>query len=366
MTVPRISVVMSVFNGERFLCEAIESILDQSLIDLEFIIIDDGSTDNSASILASYRRKDARVHVYHQENRGLSDSLNRGCGLARGKYVARMDADDIAFRNRLALQIEFMEAHPEVAVVGGAVEFVDATGKVLTIARYPCENREIQSALLDASVLWHPTVLLRKEVFAVVGGYRKIAEDYDLWLRIAEHFQLANLDAVVLKYRLHPYQISVRKVRQQALGAAAVQAAAWSRRNGNPDPLEAVEEVTSAMLGQLGVSESTLQTTLGRGYLSCIRNMVAAGEYSLAFDALEEVRSSEFPHADNWVVADFRSLAARLYWHQKRFARSILSAGHAVITRPIMLGRPLKPFLRRFGLVGTKRFKEIRSNSNAG
>jgi hypothetical protein len=354
-TIPKLSVVMSVFNGERFLREAVESILDQSFPEFELIIIDDGSSDDSGSILDSYQRMDARVRVYHQDNRGLSDSLNRGCGLARGKYVARMDADDIAIRNRLMLQMQFIDAHPEVAVLGGAVEFVDVTGKVLRIARYPCGNREIQRGLLDSNLFWHPTILLRTDVFAAIGGYRNgvaDAADYDLWLRIAEHFQVANLEAVVLKYRVHPHQISVRKCRQQALGTAAAQFAARSRRNGNPDPLELVGEVTQVVLSGLGVSESALQTALARQYLSCISNMVSAGQYSLAFDALEELRSSDFKHAAKGTVADFRLFAARLYWHQKRFARSMLSAGHAVITRPIILGRPLKPFLRRLGLAG--------------
>jgi hypothetical protein len=129
MTNPTVSVVMSVFNGEPYLHEALESILNQTFRDFEFIIINDGSTDGSATVLESYRKSDSRLRVYHQENRGVGESLNRGCGLAQGKYIARMDADDIATSGRLMRQVEFMEGHPEVDVVGGAVEFIDATGK---------------------------------------------------------------------------------------------------------------------------------------------------------------------------------------------------------------------------------------------
>ena len=131
MSSPIVSVVMSVLNGERFLREAVESILDQSLREFEFIIINDGSTDFSGSILDSYQHKDPRLRVVHQENMGLVESLNRGCGLARGKYIARMDADDIAIQDRLRWQADFMETHPEVGVVGGAVEVIDTTGRSL-------------------------------------------------------------------------------------------------------------------------------------------------------------------------------------------------------------------------------------------
>ena len=361
MTIPMISVVMSVFNGERFLCEAIESILNQTISDFEFVIIDDGSTDKTVSILDFYQRRDRRVHVYRQENLGLIRSLNRGCGLARGKYIARMDADDIACRGRLARQIEFMEAHPTIGVLGGAVEFIDATGKVLSLARYPIEDCEIRAALLDSSVFWHPTTVFRREVFVSVGGYRSIvdAEDYDLWLRIADKFELANLDSVVLKYRIHPYQVSVRKCRQQALSAVAARAAAVSRRNGNPDPLDSIGEITSEILAGLGVSEETLHTTLARGYLSCIRNMVTAGEYSLALRELKTLRASEIRHADAWVIADLHLMAARVFLHQFKFAQTVMSAGHAVITRPLILARPLKPLLRLFQ-VAWRAIQEIR------
>jgi len=350
MNTPAVSVVMSVFNGERFLPEAVESILRQSFDDLEFIIIDDGSSDESGSILDYYQRSDPRVRVYHQENRGLIESLNRGCGLARGTYIARMDADDIAVRDRLMWQVRFMDTNPEVAVLGGAVEFIDQSGRVLNVARRPLHDRELQRVLLDSSIVWHPSVLIRKSALIRVGGYRNVAhaEDFDLWLRIAEHFQLANLPEVLLKYRIHPGQISVASCKKQALGAAAARAAALARKSGNEDPLDSVAEITPAVLARLGVSEAIQQTTLARGCLASVRNMYLAGEYALALDILEILRSSELKHAEIWTIADLRLCAAKLYWRKKRYARSTLTAVHAVITWPIMLGRPLKPLLSRF------------------
>jgi len=350
-----VSVVMSVLNCARFLSEAVESILEQSFREFEFIVIDDGSTDGSGSILDSYGRRDPRVRVYHQQNRGMADSWNRGCGLAQGKYIARMDGDDIALPKRLMWQVEFMEKHPEVAVLGGAVDVINARGELLVTYPNPIGDREIKSALLRRCALWHPTVLMRKEVLVSVAGYRKAAvdaEDYDLWLRIADHFQLANLEAVVLKYRVHPWQLSVRKCRQQALSMLAARAAASSRRDGNPDPLESVGETTPAVLASLGVTESAQQVILARECLRWITILCRASEYSAALNMVTDVfRSSDWKGAERRVISELRILAARLYWHDRRFVRSALNAGHAVMKRPIILGRPLKPFLRWWNTV---------------
>ncbi|WP_263357934.1 glycosyltransferase [Acidicapsa ligni] len=345
---PSISVVMSVFNAERFLREAIESILEQSFRDFEFIIIDDGSTDGSSSIIESYRSSDPRLYVHRQENRGLIESLNLGCGLARGKYIARMDADDIAIRERFHLQIDFMEAHPEVGVVGGVVEIIDAKGKLARDqSTVPLDNSDIQRELLEHSVLWHPTVLMRKSTFVSVGGYRKItdAEDFDLWLRIAEQSHLANLPEVLLKYRIHPTQISATKCGKQVLGAIAALNSAMLRRRGSPEPFDFNQAITPASLIASGVSEKTLHTTMARSYLTWIRNMYRAGEYSAAIHMFEILRSARCDRAESWIIADSNLWAARAYWHEKKYLLSIIHVGHALIARPVMLGRPLKKML---------------------
>ena len=236
---PIVSVVMCVFNGELFVGEAVESILGQSFNEFEFIIINDGSTDSTDSILDYYQRKDPRIIICHQENRGLVDSLNRGCSLSRGKYIARMDADDIAINNRLLWQVDFLDEHPEVGVIGGAIEVINTVGQSLVTHRYPVKDSEIKKGLIHGDCpLVHPTVLMRKAVFTEVGGYRKVfvdAEDFDLWLRVAERWKLANLKQVVLKYRRHPDQVSVKKFKRQALSNLAARAAALSRKNVNAD-----------------------------------------------------------------------------------------------------------------------------------
>jgi glycosyltransferase involved in cell wall biosynthesis len=354
MNGPTVSVVMSVFNGEAFLQEAVESILRQSFRDLEFIIINDGSTDGSGSILDYYQKSDPRVRVFHQENRGLIQSLNRGCGLARGKYIARMDADDISLNDRLLRQVEWMENHQEVGVLGGAVEWIDSIGKSLGIHTRPGTNDLIRSALTEGCAFWHPTVLIRRDTFRSVGGYRAVvvdAEDYDLWLRIADRSGLANLQAVILKYRIHSGQVSMRKYKQEALSALGALAAASSRMKGDPDPLDSISEITPETLERLGIGEAMQGAALARHYLTCIRNLCDVGEYSAALLALKTFHSCYFRYAENWVRADLRLCEARLFWKQGKFAQGISRAIRACVTRPVILGRPAKRLLRRVLLV---------------
>lgn len=349
MTTPTVSVVMSVFNGERFLREAVESILDQSFSDFEFIVIDDGSTDSSASMLDSYQSRDARVKVHHQEHGGLVKCLNRGCSLAQGRYIARMDGDDVANTHRLMWQVDFLERHPQIGVLGGAVEWIDAAGKSLQTHRYPADDGQIKSTLLHGCAFWHPTVLLRKEVFVWASGYRHVvadAEDYDLWLRIAEHFQLANLEAVVLKYRIHPHQVSMRKTTQQTLGILAAQVAASSRRNGNPDPLNSVKEITPEALVALGVTRSWQQNKLASYRRFWIGNMCQAGEYSIALQAALETLQSDLEYVERWQIAELHLTVARLYWRQKKFRSCLLATAQAMVVRPAVAGRPLRLLLR--------------------
>src|ERR1017187_10047468 len=171
MNKPLVSVVMVTRNVDRFLAESIESILGQTFRDFEFVIADFGSTDDSIAIISSYASRDNRLKLHTIPSCGLAEARNAGSLLAEGRYIAIMDADDVSLPNRLRWEVEFMEKHPEVAAVGGAVEWINATGKPLMIARHPLGDRELQAALLTHSVLWQPTVLIRRDAFVSVGGY---------------------------------------------------------------------------------------------------------------------------------------------------------------------------------------------------
>jgi glycosyltransferase involved in cell wall biosynthesis len=352
MTTPAVSVVMSVLDGELYLAEAIESILSQSFGDFEFIVLNDGSTDSSGVILESYRKKDPRIRIVDEEHCGLAKSLNRGCAMARGKYIARTDADDIAIIDRLMRQVSFMEEHPDTGVLGGAVQVIDPTGKALEISVNPIGDSEIRSALLRGHCpFWHPSIVMRKDVYVTTGGYRNAvigAEDHDLWLRMADHCRLANLETVVLKYRLHPGQVTVLKRRQHAISFLAVQASAAARSKGKTDPLDSIEALTPELLAQIGVSDATLSAELTEKYLRSISTMCNAGQYSVALDILDEVfRSPDWKHASIRSIADIYLLAARAFWHDGRYVRSINNAGRAFIKQPFILGRPLKRILQK-------------------
>src|SRR5262245_16106759 len=193
---PAVTVAMSVYNGERFLREAVESVLDQSLDDLELVVVDDGSTDSTPQILDECGSIDSRVVVYRQVNQGRAVARNRAVGLARAPLIALLDADDVALSNRLEIQRQFLAEYESVAVVGGAVTFVDEGGRPFADVPYPLTDPEIRKAFAHTTPLVQSGVMLRKSAFDRTGGYRatfRVAEDVDLWLRIAEQHQLANL-----------------------------------------------------------------------------------------------------------------------------------------------------------------------------
>jgi hypothetical protein len=264
-----------------------------------------------------------------------------------------MDADDVALKDRLMRQVEFMESHPEVGVLGGAMELIDGMGKFLLTTECPVEDRDIRSVLLRDNPFAQPAVIIRKEAFVSVGGYREVfapAEDCDLWLRIAERSQLANLRVPVLKYRVHPGQISKSKLQQQTLSALASRAAASSRRTGGADPFNSVKEITPAVLAHMGISEATQQRALLAAYLNWINRMCDAHQDSAALDlAIEMLRSSRWQHIARRVMADVWLRTAGLYWGQDQFFLSLVAVGHAMIVRPAVAGRPAKQLLHWLG-----------------
>src|SRR5258708_3222455 len=173
MPAPRVSVVMPVLNGGSFLEAALESILQQSFKDFELIAIDDGSTDQSVSLLSGFARSDERIRLITQANAGIVASLNRALGLARGEYLARMDADDVALPSRFAMQVAYLDGHPDVAVVGSAIRLIDADGNTIRDVDYPLAPAEVCKFLVQIGcALAHPAVMMRNADGAAVGGYR--------------------------------------------------------------------------------------------------------------------------------------------------------------------------------------------------
>jgi hypothetical protein len=354
MNKPLVSVVLVARNVDPFLAEAIESILGQTCKDFEFIIGDYGSTDKSKDIASSYAAKDSRIRLHEIPPCGLAEARNAACSLAHGRYIAVMDADDVSLPNRLLWETEFLESNPEVALLGGAVDWIDATGRSSGVRGNPTEDQEIKLALLTHCPFWHPTVMIRREAFARVGGYRKafvLAQDYDLELRVAEHFKCANLKEVVLNYRVHPYQVTLRKQSEQTLCKLAAQASAKLRKEGAPDLLDTVQRITPELLLQLGVSEAAQQRALASDCSNWLRAMCAANEDSVALEVATGMIEARWAHVERWRIADLHLVRARLLWRKGRLMRGGLAVAQAVITRPLVVGRPLRPLMRRLGFV---------------
>ncbi len=206
---PDISVLMSVYNSEEYLAESIKSILNQTFKNFEFLIIDDGSTDKSLEIISSYNDKRI-VLIKNKNNLGLAASLNKGMKLAKGKYIARMDADDIALPTRLDKQFSFMENNRDIDISGSYVQFFGNDRD--TIVKYPLENEDIKARLIFNCAFAHPVVILRKNSFLDKNLFYdkavKHAEDYELWSRVAQSCRMANIPEVLLRYRLHKDQVS--------------------------------------------------------------------------------------------------------------------------------------------------------------
>lgn len=211
---------MPVYNGQRYLASSINSILKQSCVEWELIIVDDGSTDQSLSIANQFKDADSRIRIISRANTGICGALNDGIEAARGDWIARMDADDLAKPNRLALQLEFVSGCDNVVAVGGQVYLIDENGwKLGPKDAMPIKHDEIDQLLLNGGwPLVHPAMMIHRKTLCDCGGYRAElfpAEDHDLFLRLAERGRLANLQECILNYRLHINSVSHSRLNQQ-------------------------------------------------------------------------------------------------------------------------------------------------------
>jgi len=236
---PLVTVLMPVYNGEKYLKEAIESVLNQTFRDFEFLIIDDGSADKSAETIKSFN--DARIRLERNEtNLGLIKTLNKGLGLAKGKYIARMDCDDISLPKRLSIQVNFMEKHPEIDVCGSWVKVMGL--KQEFVNKYPQNHEEARAYLLFNTPFAHPSVIIRKEVMEKhklkYDENYKHAEDYELWSRIINYAKVSNIPKVLLHYRMHDESVSKKNSSAQAENSNRVRIRLLKEMGINPAPTE--------------------------------------------------------------------------------------------------------------------------------
>lgn len=238
---PLVSIVMPVYNGARYLRSAIECILNQTFTDFEFVIVNDGSTDNSAEIIKSY--SDPRIKLIEKEkNSGIVETLNQGIRAARGSLIARMDADDISLPERIKKQVNFLREHPEVGVLGTTMQLLNENGSLSDVDAVVTEDEDIRKALLVANMLVHGSVVVRRDILEKIGLYNKSAhhvEDYDLWTRASEHTKIANLPEVLYQWRINTQGLSHLNTKVQSATEKQVRDLVWDRvvrNNKLPQP----------------------------------------------------------------------------------------------------------------------------------
>jgi len=213
---PLVSVIMPVFNRERFVGEAVQSILNQRYSNFELIIVDGGSKDKSIEIIKNFNARDNRIKIFNQMTHGIPSARNEGIRYAQGKYIAIMDSDDISLPERLTIQVEYMEKHPDIGVCGSSTR---TFGEFVITRKFPTSDLFIKASLLFKCPLAHPTVILRKEIIDLYNIHYNqefaFAEDYELWVKLSRITKFSNIDKILLRYRIHPNSVSTLFTQQQ-------------------------------------------------------------------------------------------------------------------------------------------------------
>jgi glycosyltransferase involved in cell wall biosynthesis len=258
---PRVSIVMSVFNGERFLREAVDSLLGQTFREFELVVVDDGSNDGTAAILRSY--KDRRIRTTRSPvNVGQPAGLNRGLASSAGTYVARLDADDVALPERLARQVAFLDARPDTAALGSAWIEIDENGRRGPVRLPPTDSIGIRWRLLFSNSFLHSSMLVRRSALEEVGAYDEsigYGEDYELWSRVAARFEVANLPDPLVLYRQGPAS------KTSTIGSAQAQ----------------VDAIAAANIDRVAGSEHPWSVSSSAELASAARRLLLSGDVDL-------------------------------------------------------------------------------------
>lgn len=244
---PRVSVLMGVYNGEQFLRPAVESILNQTFADFEFIIVEDGSTDRTWDILREYAAHDRRIVLLRNEtNIGHTHSVNTALHLARGEYIARQDADDISLPERLSRQVHYLDTNHHIGILGTFIRSIDEMDAEVCIERLPTTPKCIKWSLFFGNCFAHPSMMMKRTVLEAVGHYapdKDPAEDYDLWSRISFKFNTANLPEILVHKRVSRSSLSFQRFQIQEQHAVAVMHRAISSYLNQDIPIHTIANV---------------------------------------------------------------------------------------------------------------------------
>jgi GT2 family glycosyltransferase len=282
---------MPAYNSDRYVQEALHSLTSQTYEAIEVIVVYGGSSDGTQNIVERAAAADSRVRLERQVHTGIVDARNLGAGLARGQYLAWLDADDVAVPHRIERQVQFMDMHPNVAALGGSMLVADQKLRPILPVRYPTQPAQISATLPDANALAASTAMIRASAYKTVGGcrsaFRQGAEDYDPWLRLSESFQLANLPDFLSFYRIHPNQVSGIGVERFVLPTVAAQLSFRTRRELLSDPYGELERFTYAHFVQTGASRQTVDTLLLQATAGQAMFLALVGQASDALRLLE-------------------------------------------------------------------------------
>jgi glycosyltransferase involved in cell wall biosynthesis len=240
---PAVTIIIPVRNGAAYLPASVASIQSQDFPLFELLVIDDGSTDATPALLASFAAVDSRIRILRQPPQGIVAALNAGIAAARAPYLARLDADDLARPDRLRRQLAFMEAHPETGLLGTWAEVIDGEGRAVGRLTPPADPAALARVLARTNPFVHSSVMMRTALVRRLGGYRaafRSAEDYDLWLRMAEAGSIANLADDLVQYRRHAASQSQRDAVRQEFSVRLALRSAAARRRGAADPAAAL------------------------------------------------------------------------------------------------------------------------------
>jgi glycosyltransferase involved in cell wall biosynthesis len=331
---PRISVLLPVRDAESFLEESAYSILRQSCRDFELLLLYSPSSDRSRAILEKIAQRDHRAAIMEVSGKNLAACLNEGLRTAQGEFIARMDADDVAYPERFARQIAAFEARPTLGLLGSAIRYMNAGGRPgRTVTQPPAAN--LEKAFLWGCPFTHSSVMMRRSVLEQCGGYRELfryAEDYDLWLRLHRRVGMDNLTEILLYYRLHDRN-SIRRYALKNRRYAFMAQAAWlARRASGVDPLDGLRELPAPQ--SLPLSEAELAGVYGR--------MLAGSAHLLGDDRDDPEGNEWWPWlkkipggADRRKTVALSSLrCARFYAERHDWRRALRHGLYALITSP--------------------------------
>ena len=303
---PKVSVIMSVYNEEKYLRQALDSILSQTFADFEFIVVDDGSTDGTRSILESYR--DPRIRVFSQDNQGLTKSLNRALSIARADYIARMDGNDISRRERFERQVDFLDRNPDVGIVGNFSYRIDEKGRRVNLYTYPTDGDGIREALWSTCPMCHSSVMFRRACVERVGPYREKVgptEDLDFFFRVSEIFETANIPEPLHSFRVIANGITLRRRFDQMRYELLVRMMARERKENGRDRLEEMsdDEITRLLDHLLPRTRRNEGRVLRQNWIHLAEVSYVSGDYGCSAQWLSKFILMNPLSRRGWVLA---------------------------------------------------------------